>query len=77
MCGSETYNGWRNRETWLVNVWFGDDWACPGDVDYTESFIEEAISDLPVWIQDFIDTGCIDWDELRSHFAEVHAEVTE
>ena len=18
------YNGWRNKETWLVNVWFGD-----------------------------------------------------
>jgi len=22
-----TYNGWTNRETWLVNLWYGDDLA--------------------------------------------------
>ena len=20
-----TYNGWTNKETWLVNIWYGDD----------------------------------------------------
>jgi len=22
-----TYNGWANKETWLVNLWYGDDLA--------------------------------------------------
>jgi len=22
-----TYNGWTNKETWLVNLWYGDDLA--------------------------------------------------
>ena len=21
---SDTYNGWKNKETWLVNLWLGD-----------------------------------------------------
>lgn len=21
----ESYNGWANKETWLINIWFGDD----------------------------------------------------
>lgn len=24
---NSTYNGWTNRETWLVNLWYGDDLA--------------------------------------------------
>ncbi len=58
------YNGWRNRETWLVNVWFGDNWYSQSDIDATREFIDERIAKLPTWVQDFIDTDCIDWDEL-------------
>ena len=24
MANDEKYNGWTNRETWLVNLWYGD-----------------------------------------------------
>ncbi len=58
------YDGWRNRETWLVNVWFGDNWYSQSDIDTTREFIDERIAKLPTWVQDFIDTDCIDWDEL-------------
>ena len=49
------YNGWQNRETWLVTVWFGDAWEYESDVDNTKEFLEDSIYDLPSWIQDFID----------------------
>ena len=36
----DTYNGWTNRETWLVNLWLGDDpyWA-----DRFQEFAGDAV----------------------------------
>jgi hypothetical protein len=31
------YNGWTNRETWLVNLWLGDD-----------EYLKEQIKELPL-----------------------------
>ena len=67
MSDDNTYNGWRNRETWLINVHFGDNWECKSDVDATREFCEESLEDILPWIQDFIDWNKIDWDELKSH----------
>jgi len=25
MCNNNEYNGWTNKETWLINLWRGDD----------------------------------------------------
>lgn len=61
------YNGWRNRETWLINVWFGDNWETPEDVDCTKEYFEEEMSQIPSFLQDFIYDCSIDWDELREH----------
>ena len=66
-----TYNGWRNRETWLVNVWFGDNWRCADDVEATKEFMESALESVPLWMQDFIDFGCIDWRRLKEHAEEI------
>ena len=33
---TNTYNGWKNRQTWLVNVHFGD---------YFQGFLDEYYSD--------------------------------
>lgn len=68
MC--EKYNGWSNRETWLVNLWFGDNWESVEDVQSTREYLEEEIDKLPNWIRDFIDDAAIDWEELESHFEE-------
>jgi hypothetical protein len=63
-----TYNGWKNRETWLVNVWYGDNWTCRDDVHLTQYLLEEQVEDLGNGIlQDMIDLGCIDWETLREH----------
>ena len=66
---NETYNGWTNRETWLVNLWFGDDWESYDDVESTREFIEEQVEELPNWLQDFIYLGSVNWDELKSNYS--------
>ena len=65
MC--ESYNGWRNRETWLVNLWFSDQWETAADVQATREYIEEFIDCLPYWVKDFIYSDRIDWEELKGH----------
>ncbi len=66
-----TYNGWTNRETWLVNVWFGCGWLESDDVQSTRDFMEEQIDQLESWIRDFIDLSAINWDELEEHAKEL------
>jgi hypothetical protein len=71
-------NGWKNRETWLVNIWFGDCWTMMQEdgVAITPEFIQaevEAYVDEIVpassFIADMMDMGAIDYDELASHYA--------
>ena len=64
-------NGWRNRATWLVNLWY-----CPcsiSEVDYLEETIQEEFNQMihntygtdAHFYTDLIDFTAIDWDELR------------
>ena len=67
------YNGWTNRETWLVNIWFMDgldEFVTPM---YLREMVEEYVYsqiDNCGFISDMIDLGCINWTEL----AESHNE---
>lgn len=71
------YNGWTNRETWLVTIWFGDA-ICdlPLDditADYIESMVTEYVDEivpLSSFIADMIDLQCINWAELAEHYRE-------
>ena len=58
-----SYNGWRNRETWLVNVWFNPE--TKQDIDWLEEELEEKYYALETFWQDFIYFQDIDWDRLR------------
>jgi hypothetical protein len=70
---NNTYNGWKNRETWLVNVWHGDNWTCRADVEMTQIVLEEAYDKLASgFFRDAIDLECIDWKALQEH-AEANA----
>ena len=43
------YNGWHNKETWLVNVWLGDHFTElqeQGDILIDADFIEQEIDQL-------------------------------
>ena len=67
----KTYNGWTNRATWLVSVWFNPE--SKSDVQFARETLEAAIDDVPDFLKDFIDTD-INWDELEAHFGEEENE---
>lgn len=50
---NNTYNGWTNRATWLVNVWFNPE--SKSDVQMARDTLEEAIGNLPDFLKDFVD----------------------
>ena len=62
-----TYNGWSNKPTWLVNVWFNPE--TKADLDMIESLFQDGEygnaakgvnSDLMSWA-----VSHINWHELR------------
>lgn len=79
-----TYNGWANRETWLVNVWFGDYFAALAeegetiDADYIRDFVDEHVSEATGgqsgFVNDLLDLSGIDWNELAEHYAPADAD---
>lgn len=62
-----TYNGWTNRATWLVNVWFNPE--SKSDVCMAKIALEDAIDACPDFLKDFIDAD-VNWEELAAHFDE-------
>ena len=64
-----TYNGWTNRETWLVNVWGNPE--SREDVQMLKEMLEEQYDELPNGIlKDMLDLSAINWSELEEHFEE-------
>ena len=63
-----SYNGWTNRATWLVKVWFNPESVA--DVESTRETLEDAADAVPDFMRDFLCTSDINWDELASHCTE-------
>lgn len=77
-----TYNGWRNKETWLVNLWIGDvitgiveDSGESVDAEWIESFVDEIVESYGIdlesgfmWYMLQCALGEIDYGELAEHF---------
>lgn len=72
---ANTYNGWTNRATWLVNVWFNPESL--SDLESARYAIEEATDSLPDFMKDFLCTDEINWEELEEHFEEEDEESEE
>lgn len=72
-----TYNGWTNKETWLVNVWFNPEHVA--DVNHIESMLDDMIEDATDGagiIGDFL-RMCeaeVNWYELRKHMHDFEDE---
>jgi capsid portal protein len=64
-----TYNGWTNRATWLVNVWFNPE--SRADVESAKYTLEEAEEAIPDYLRDFLCTDEINWDELSEAFDRI------
>jgi hypothetical protein len=58
------YNGWRNRETWLVNVWFAP--TTRDDVEFIKENLQDEYDAMPNGaLKDMCAFSEIDWDELK------------
>jgi hypothetical protein len=63
------YNGWTNRETWLVNVWYNPE--SRADVEYAREDLENQYDELPDGVlKDMLCLDEVDWDQLLDHFEE-------
>ena len=67
-----TYNGWTNRATWLVNVWFSP--KTRADVELVREIIEDAEYNLPDFMRDFLCTREINWDEIMNSCDDEEAD---
>jgi hypothetical protein len=77
------YNGWKNKETWLVNLWLGDMFASmqeDGD-KITADLMREVVDEMASaaleegangFITDLMNCalGEIDYRELAAHYAD-------
>lgn len=62
------YNGWTNKETWLVSVWFNPETV--EDVEMAKELIEseiEALTSNQGFMCDLINSATheINWNELK------------
>lgn len=80
------YNGWTNRETWLVNLWFGDTLAMMQDDgdDITAEYIADMVTEYlnenlgeprHGFIMDMMDLDAINYDELAAYYVTESADV--
>ena len=82
-----SYNGWSNKETWLVNLWLGDGLTMDQEAGYeiTADYIEQMVDEMASLLLDVPDAngfmtdllncalGEIDYHELAEHFVEEDA----
>ena len=75
-----TFNGWSNKETWLVNLWLGDMLQQDKEdgIEITADYIENTIDEImePDGLDGFqLDmwncaVGSVDYQELASHYED-------
>jgi hypothetical protein len=72
------YNGWTNRNTWLINLHFGDllNGYKEDGLEVTADLIKEIWLDhieletkhLDATVMDFLDFEGINWEEIAEHY---------
>ncbi len=68
----ETYNGWKNRETWIVSLWLNDEelYRTAQEVEDIESWVRYELAPATGMIADLtLSAICrVDWDAIRKMF---------
>ncbi len=78
---SSTYNGWSNKETWLVQLWLGDvldadkEEGATITPDHIEALVDQMMyrfEDESGFVRDIMNCALceIDYHELASHYEE-------
>ena len=71
-----SYNGWSNRETWLIQVWYNLE--SRDDVEFVREQFEEQYNNIPDGaLKDMLSIDRINWDELLEQFEEEEEGVEE
>lgn len=73
---SNKYNGWANRETWLFNVYYGDNIESLEDYHSQKSLCYQEYYTVKDTIKfygggmfsDMLDIEVIDWNDLLAHY---------
>tara|TARA_Y100000310_G_scaffold283435_1_gene305385 strand:+ start:190 stop:441 length:252 start_codon:yes stop_codon:yes gene_type:complete len=69
----EEYNGWTNRETWLVNLHFNPETI--EDLDSVKGQVEELEEDIQnSFLRDYVDFSKIDWHDLEEGLVKKEIE---
>lgn len=63
-----SYNGWSNRETWLVNLWYNPETR--DDVEAAKDDLEEQYESLSPVMRDFCGISKVDWNELLEYMED-------
>lgn len=70
---NDTYNGWTNRETWLVNVWFNPE--TKADVQNAREMLEDEYSNMRDGpLKDMLCLDSVNWQELEDDMEEEEQE---
>lgn len=77
MTNRTDYNGWTNRETWLINLHFEP--KTLNELRWIKGDLEDSIYRIEHlhygrFFSDFIDLGKINWYELEQHVEENYEE---
>ena len=71
-------NGWSNRETWLVNLHFGDSFESINDIHGIKEYLEEAWNRADIegknFFNDFMNLELINWEEILEHYKPFEEE---
>ena len=75
-----SYNGWTNKETWLVNLWHGDSLAEMQEAGeeitayYAQRMVTDWLDDtrhkLDGFTNDMLNSAMVsvNWEEIASHY---------
>lgn len=73
---NDTYNGWTNRETWLVNIWFNPE--TKADIQSAREMLEEQYDSMSEGaLKDMLCLDAVNWQELEDAMEEEEEQEEE
>ena len=70
---SSTYNGWTNRETWLVYLWLGECDSADEMRDTLDNMLYHSHPDISSVLYDLLTAAMdrVNWNEIKAHMEDM------